>query len=416
MLLRRTTPVRVSTKTPQPNKKKAESPVRKWVRVAHLWVGMITGLVVFVVSITGCLYVFEEEIRAVTYADFYFVAPRQQAELPVDVILQKAQQLAGNEPLTQLRRKEYQPGGTFQAFLKNGQVLALNPYDGSTVGTLDYSEEWLNVVQKIHTSLLLDDAGEKIIAWSTAAYFLMLLSGIVLWWPKNKKQGKRSFAVKWSASPKRLNYDLHNVVGFYAAWILIVVAITGLWWSFDWVKEGVYGLIGRPSFEERPVSQPAVASQGSVAQFPLERAYRHALTNRQYVRQSFIQLPKAEDSTATYRVLVRYEVPRSLLRNQNTFYFDRHDYKLLREDLYQNYNAADAVRASNYVLHTGSMFGMAGKILAFLASFISASLPVTGFLIWWNKRKKKKSEMRARRNDETTPPVSHEKQSRPPLA
>ncbi|MNR17528.1 hypothetical protein D3C85_1341940 [compost metagenome] len=63
---------------------------------------------------------------------------------------------------------------------------------------------------------------------------------------------------------------------------------------------------------------------------------------------------------------------------------------MLRYKLYKEFNKADLVEATNYDLHTGQLFGWFGKIIACIASLISASLPVTGFIIWWKKRKKKK--------------------------
>jgi uncharacterized iron-regulated membrane protein len=50
---------------------------------------------------------------------------------------------------------------------------------------------------------------------------------------------------------------------------------------------------------------------------------------------------------------------------------------------------ADKVIRMNYDIHVGSIGGLPGKIIAFLASLVTASLPVTGFLMWWGRRKKK---------------------------
>jgi uncharacterized iron-regulated membrane protein len=54
-------------------------------------------------------------------------------------------------------------------------------------------------------------------------------------------------------------------------------------------------------------------------------------------------------------------------------------------------STADKIYRMNYDLHTGSILGLPGKIIAFFASLICASLPVTGFLVWWGKKKKKKA-------------------------
>lgn len=50
-------------------------------------------------------------------------------------------------------------------------------------------------------------------------------------------------------------------------------------------------------------------------------------------------------------------------------------------------NIPDKIRRMNYDIHVGSVLGLTGKIIAFLASLISASLPITGFIIWWGKQK-----------------------------
>jgi uncharacterized iron-regulated membrane protein len=74
--------------------------------------------------------------------------------------------------------------------------------------------------------------------------FVLLISGIILWWPKNKGAAKQRFSVKWNAQWRRKNYDFHNVLGFYASWVVVVLVITGLVWGFQWFSKGVYAGIG----------------------------------------------------------------------------------------------------------------------------------------------------------------------------
>ena len=74
----------------------------------------------------------------------------------------------------------------------------------------------------------------------------------------------------------------------------------------------------------------------------------------------------------------------------HTLQFDQYSGELLKEHTFDDQNAGEKVIRANYDIHVGSILGIPGKIIAFLASLICASLPVTGFLIWWEKRKKKK--------------------------
>ncbi|RZK63395.1 MAG: PepSY domain-containing protein, partial [Pedobacter sp.] len=53
-----------------------------------------------------------------------------------------------------------------------------------------------------------------------------------------------------------------------------------------------------------------------------------------------------------------------------------------------NATAADKLARMNYDIHVGAVLGLAGKIMAFLASLVAASLPITGFIIWRGRHKK----------------------------
>ena len=102
------------------------------------------------------------------------------------------------------------------------------------------------------------EIGTTIIDFSTLIFTILLITGIVLWWPKNKSARKQRFKFAWkkSTSGKRKNYDLHNVLGFYASFIAIVIALTGLIWGFKFFESTIYSSLGgEKSLEwQEPVS------------------------------------------------------------------------------------------------------------------------------------------------------------------
>lgn len=98
----------------------------------------------------------------------------------------------------------------------------------------------------------------------------------------------------------------------------------------------------------------------------------------------------AKNQKDPIRVNLRY--PYQIVRKQNIFEFDQYSGKLLKSEYYKNYTAADKVKHANRTLHTGQAFGLFGKIIMFLASLFSATLPVTGFLIWYQKKNKKNNK------------------------
>lgn len=74
---------------------------------------------------------------------------------------------------------------------------------------------------------------------------------------------------------------------------------------------------------------------------------------------------------------------------RNILTFDKYSGKLLANKPHHNLNTAEKYSNANYDIHTGSYFGIIGKIIWFIAGLTCTSLPVTGFLVWWGKRKKK---------------------------
>jgi uncharacterized iron-regulated membrane protein len=82
------------------------------------------------------------------------------------------------------------------------------------------------------------------------------------------------------------------------------------------------------------------------------------------------------------------ELSYSYHKNHNLI-FDENSGKLLYVHKHQDKNLGEKAIAANYDVHVGSIFGIWSKILAFVVSLICASLPVSGFLIWWGRRKRK---------------------------
>ncbi len=214
----------------------------------HLWLGLLTGLVVFVVSITGCVYVFIDELKALVYYERLFVQPQQAAFRPVSEMLANVQDALG--PDYAVSRCDFQPtrdrSWVFRALDINPDGIGhwdVDPYTAAVIHVENTNREFFQIVLALHTHLLLGHKiGQPIVAYSTLIFVLLLISGLVLWWPKkwNAKALRQSFTVKWRAKTKRLNYDLHNVMGFYLLIPALILALTGLVFSFQWVSDSFY--------------------------------------------------------------------------------------------------------------------------------------------------------------------------------
>lgn len=363
---------------------------KKFIGKLHLWLGLATGLVVFIVSITGCLYAFQEEIQNATQA-YRFVLPENKAVLPPSVLEKIAQQAL---PHKHLHSIEY--GNTNEAtkavfyhFQPSYYYLVyLNPYSGKVLKIKNMDSDFFRIVLNGHYYLWLPpQIGHPLVASATLGFLILLLSGLVLWWPKNQAAAKQRFSIKWNASWKRRNYDLHNVLGFYATWIVLVIAITGLVWGFEWFAKSLYWSIGgqKSLRYEAPLSSKATANLTEPA---IDQLWKKIQS--EYPKGSSIDVHPAETDSSS--ILIEINPEKGTYWQRDYRYFDQ--YTLQEKTVKHIYgritqaSLSDKLFRMNYDIHVGAIFGLAGKILAFFISLIAASLPITGFLIWWGRKRK----------------------------
>lgn len=358
--------------------------IKKILHQIHLWGGLGSGIIVFIVSITGALYAFQEEFDDLTKANFLYVQDLgNHQRLAPSVLLANFKKAYPKEKVSQLRLKTFPVNSVAMVITQKRKAIAINPFTGNIHGEKRMDRDFMMVVVQLHINLLMGEIGEEIIKWNTLIFFMMLLSGFYLWFPSKRNQLKSAFKMKWNSTTKRINYDLHNVWGFYFLWLLLPITLTGLFWVFESVPEAIYKLNGVPMTYKKKVNSIYANNNQSIAS--LDSLFGIAASYGDYLSAN-IQVPK--DSIGTYRFVMRY--PYQWVRKQNTFVFDQHSGKLLNQDLYKNYALADKIRMSNFDLHTGRMFGLWGKLLAFLAGFFGASLPITGFYIWLGRKNKVK--------------------------
>ncbi|MGF7218134.1 putative iron-regulated membrane protein [Spirosoma lacussanchae] len=370
---------------------------RKLTGMLHLWLGLVSGLIVFIVSLTGCLYVFESEIQSLYNGPYTRVPAQNGPLLPVSELAWRGWQALSNE-VNMPERFEYATVSLYSDPAKAAyyyvyddrqnlqHYVHLNPYTGAVLKVRDMHTDPFAIILRLHTSLLLQyEEGHKIVGTAVLIFVISLLTGLVLWWPRNKAALKQRFSVKWSARWRRVNYDSHNVFGFYSLLPALLIAVTGLVWSFDWVEQGLYFLFtGRtdvPAYFE-PTSRREPPRTDTV----LDRSM--AQTRGQYPTAAYysVSLPAADTSS----IAVSAYPNEATYYDATTFFYNQYTGQLLGTDRLETQNLGQKARLMNYDVHIGKILGLPGQLLAFFASLVSASLPVTGFLIWWGRRKKKR--------------------------
>lgn len=367
--------------------------LKKLILQIHLWLGLATGLVVFIMGLTGALYCFQPELSRLVTQPYLKVEAQNKPILSITAFKQIAEeQLPGKKP-SRILIKGPETAVVVQFNGKKPKPYSysvfLNPYTGEVLKARDMNTEFFRWVLNGHMYLWLPQSiGKAVTGASTLIFLVMVISGIVLWWPTSKARKKTSFKVKWGASPKRLNYDLHNVFGFYASWILVFTIITGLYWSYEFTSKATYFTFSGGKQKPKnpaPLSAKRTATDSTPA---FDKIFDKVTTAYPLAAGFQVNIPQ-NDSTA---VLVRAYPDKSTFYGADNLYFDQYSAMEIPVNYYGKYadaNAAEKAIRMNYDIHVGAIAGLPGRILMFFISLIAASLPVTGFYIWWGKRKKK---------------------------
>ncbi|MFL9843168.1 PepSY-associated TM helix domain-containing protein [Flavobacterium rhizosphaerae] len=391
-------------------KKKKKKDFKYWIGRIHLVLGLASGLIVLLLGTTGCIYVFSQEITEWQRSEAMYVPQVKEKRLANSVIWNKTLQAVGDTiALGDMHvYKDPEKAFEFHCYKANEDTSSIwyfdtieyyyhiyvDPYTGNILGVYNEEKDFFNIIKMLHWSLLLKtEIGQVIVGWGTFIFVIMLISGIILWWPKNKAARKQRFAFKWKDSTKwrRKNYDLHNILGFYISFIAIIIAFTGMVWAFTWFQAIVYVAGSQSLTPPEVIHKQSVISNGDT-----DRALdiASAITWEKYPNADAISIGKAEDSINAIEAYVQPYKGKYYVYHQ--LQFDQYSGKLLHVRDHSEKNFGEKIITANYDIHVGAILGIPGKIIAFIVSFICAMLPVTGFLIWWgrnNKEKKKKPTM-----------------------
>ncbi len=370
---------------------------KKAVLFIHRWLGFISGLVVFVVSITGCLFCFQDEIQDAMHSYRHVPVQNKAYLMPSQVRkLGEAQVPGGKAGLVTYMGADRPVMVRVNDAKKALHTLYFDPYNGKFLHDEDLRTNFFIIVEFIHLYLLLPvKIGKLVVGISVIIFVVLMITGLVLWWPKRKSDRKRSFTIKWNGRWRRVNYDLHNVLGFYATAIAIVLAITGLSFTFEWVNDGLYKAanLGRTyPQEKKEYRSDSLSKVTTMPQPAVDVAYRF-MRERSPEAQMYLLYEGAGSDGALYGTAYA----RSLHFGHSDLYsFDQYTGKVLHFLPNAKKSVGMQLNNLNYDIHVGQIAGLPGKIIAFLVSLISASFPITGLVIWLGKRKKGTKAKKAR--------------------
>ncbi|HEY0067992.1 MAG TPA: PepSY-associated TM helix domain-containing protein [Flavisolibacter sp.] len=376
--------------------------IKIFFRRIHLYLSLAAGLVILICCLTGAILVFEKDLQMALNKGRYYVEPAAQTRSlsqlqdvvrtaypkskvnSIRVYEDPSRSAEFNITLPGKAEGQQAKGGP--PARQPGATLFVNPYTGQILEQYSYRETVFFQVFALHRWLLGGEksVGKYIVGISTIIFLFILITGIILWWPKNKAILLRRLKIKKDANWKRINHDFHLVFGFYSSIFLFIFAFTGLAWSFEWFNEGIYKVTNSPL---KPPPPPVSAYTGAASTLSPDKSL--ALGRSTYANAVYynISIPKDSAEAVTVSALSK-DAPHESATD--ALYLDQYSGAVLGMLPFSERSLGARVRSSFKPIHTGSIGGTPTKILAFVVCLLGVTFPITGFIMWRNRVGKKK--------------------------
>lgn len=358
----------------------------------HLWLSAPFGIIITLTCFSGAMLVFEPEITKAVRHNVYYVAELKDSARPIDELLETVSatlpdsvSITGVTIFADEKR-------TYQVNLSNPRrsSVFVDQYSGRITGK-NKRLAFFSFMFRLHRWLLDSshrksqgmNVGKTLVGVSTLAFLAILLSGTILWIPRARRNLRRSISIPLSGNRRRLLDALHVAGGMYSLIIVLAMALTGLTWSFEWYRTAFYGVFGAEA------AARGSEHAGSGARDNVRKTEAHA----PYAcwQQVFDTLHSAH-SDAPQITISHSNASAQLYHAGNTRATDRYRFdcrsgEIISAVRYTDAASAEKMRGWIYSVHTGTFGGLFTRIIWMFASLLGASLPVTGYCLWFRKHR-----------------------------
>lgn len=351
---------------------------------SHLIIGLIAGLVVFILCLTGGILAFELQLVDYLERDSRARPPAPAAELlpPAD-ILASAAKLSRKRPL-HIEWASH-PDMPVRVRTDKRHVLLFNGYTGEFISEgATGLREFMGWVTDLHVSLTAKITGHWIVAAGNTAFVFIILSGLWLWWPRKWrwKPLRNSIALRFDVKGKARDWNWHNALGFWFLLPLLFISLTGFdmsWRTVDTWWRRVGGDLMGPSHATAAIL-PAKIHAGETWHQWLSTVQQHQPGWRSIVLQG--------NGTPDKHGIIALQVLHGTFRHVRDMISVKMNTQSGQITVQPQWSAGDGPSRARSIVrlgHTGEIVGIGGQIFAFLSCLAGLILVYTGFALSWRR-------------------------------
>jgi uncharacterized iron-regulated membrane protein len=340
----------------------------------HQWVGLAGGLFLIIIAASGSALVFENEIDRALNPSTSFVTPGARP-LPIETLIARVQAAYPADQIGGVRIAD-KSDQAYELSLRSRQAAMVNPYTGEVLGLRDREQSFARWVHLLHTRFVAGEIGEKMVGGFSVAMLGLALTGLVIWWPR------KILTVGSGVSWKRMNFDLHNVLGFYSSLVMLCITLSGVLIAFEGFTDPVVRRLNDVPDTPAPQSTPVAGGKRLSADEAVAIA-EQALPGAFASNVGIPNGPKA-----VFRILKKYPEDRTPA-GRSRVYVDQFSGRVLLVENTRTAPLGTRILNLKRSAHTGDIFGAPTQALYFIVSLGIALQAITGALIWWNGRRRR---------------------------
>ncbi len=369
--------------------------LRKIIFWCHLPVGVIAGLIILIMSVTGVLLAYERQITRWADTRSYHAAPPspESKRLSVETLLAKLLEAQPDTPTSFTLQAD--PDAPASAVFTGGRVVFINAYTGEVLGEGSRKVRgFFRVVTDWHRWLGARSESRSVARAVTGAcnlgFLFLVISGFYLWWPRKWtwSQVRNVIWFKRGLPGKARDFNWHNVLGSWSVMPLFIIVLSAVTISYQWAGNLVYRITGETPPAPRATSNQPPSQQGqrSEARAQIKFDGFNQLWSRAQEQVSgwqsiTLRMPTSNDAPVTFTI-DQGDGGQPQKRAQLTL--DRNGQITLWEP-FSSYSAGRQARSFLRFAHTGEVAGIIGQTIAGIVSASAAVMVWTGLALSWRR-------------------------------
>ncbi len=367
--------------------------LRKIVFWCHLLCGVIAGVVILTMSVTGVILTYEKQ--AIVWADtrgYRVEALPGAMPLPIEALLAKVREGQAAVPVSVTARADRSMPLTVG--LQGGRSLFVNPYTGAILGEgAPTVRRFFQRVTDWHRWLGTEGAGRTtaraITGACNLAFLFIVVSGLYLWFPRqlNWSRVRQVILFRRGLPGKARDFNWHNVIGFWSGIPLFLVVLSATVISYQWASNLAYRVVGeKPPTPAAPAARPSGPGQSQpFAGDPLaglDRLWSLAEQHTPGWKTLSLRLPTSAEAPLAFTI---DRGTGGEPQKRATLTLSRESGSVVKYEDFGSFSPGRQLRTTLRFLHTGEVAGLVGQTIAGIASFGVIILGWTGFALAWRR-------------------------------